>query len=228
MKKKFLEKEKRYLAGFTPTPNFSLQNVAKTDSLRMFNLKRKKRDSHQTSYFAKATTRKLVSGFTLIELLVVISVIALLSSIVFATLNSSRGKARDSRILQQYAQYKKAIILFSNETGHVPTSSGLKCLSDTSDNLCGYNNAWGEDPNVHSDLSKYMSSFPSTEVIQVSGGSTWEGYVYSCRVTTNGECTKARVYYVLHDTNANCAGGYTVQVNNWVGGGTTICYEDIQ
>ncbi len=36
------------------------------------------------------------SGFTLVELLVVISIIALLSSVVFASINSARAKARDA------------------------------------------------------------------------------------------------------------------------------------
>ena len=37
------------------------------------------------------------AGFTLVELLVVISIISLLSSVVFASVNSARSKARDAR-----------------------------------------------------------------------------------------------------------------------------------
>ena len=43
-------------------------------------------------------------GFTLIELLVVISIISLLSSIVFSALNTARAKAKDSAIISGLKQ----------------------------------------------------------------------------------------------------------------------------
>lgn len=59
-------------------------------------------------------------GFTLIELLVVIAIIGLLSSVVLASLNSARVKARDATRISQLKQINLALALYRDNTGSYP------------------------------------------------------------------------------------------------------------
>ena len=59
-------------------------------------------------------------GFTLIELLVVISIISLLSSVVFSSLSSARTKARDAKNLASLKQLQTALALYYDKFGSYP------------------------------------------------------------------------------------------------------------
>jgi len=62
-------------------------------------------------------------GFTLIELLIVIAIIGVLSSIVLASLNSARIKARDVRRIADLRNLKTALEVYYNDNNNVyPTS----------------------------------------------------------------------------------------------------------
>ena len=54
-------------------------------------------------------------GFTLIELLVVIAIIGLLSSVVLASLNTARAKARDAQRASDMVQVVNALELYAND-----------------------------------------------------------------------------------------------------------------
>ena len=56
-------------------------------------------------------------GFTLIELLVVIAIIGILSSVVLASLNSARSKARDAQRLSDIRQVQLALELYADSNG---------------------------------------------------------------------------------------------------------------
>lgn len=75
--------------------------------------------------------RKKNGGFTLIELLVVVALIAVLTSIVSASLNSARAKARDTRRVQDMTQVITALELYYDAHQHFPCSSGENSLNGT-------------------------------------------------------------------------------------------------
>lgn len=59
-------------------------------------------------------------GFTLIELLVVIAIIGILSSVVLASLNSAREKARDAKRISDMKQIQIALELYYDINGIYP------------------------------------------------------------------------------------------------------------
>lgn len=66
---------------------------------------------------------KKTDGFTLVELLVVISIISLLSSVVVASVNSARAKARDARRVSDLRQIVTALEFYYDTYGTYPLGS---------------------------------------------------------------------------------------------------------
>lgn len=110
-----------------------------------------------------AHKRGYKSGFTLIELLVVIAIIGLLSSVVFASLNSARGKARDAKRMQDLRQISTALQLYYDANGSYPPSHSDYNIGDSSANFmselvsAGYLPSAPRDPQSPSRLYYYYN-----------------------------------------------------------------------
>ena len=95
-------------------------------------------------------------GFTLIELMVVIAIIGLLASVVIASLNSARVKARDTRRISDLEQIRNALELYYNTNGNYPIISRWATSELTTYDSTG--TRWVALQNA---LLPYMSKLPN-------------------------------------------------------------------
>jgi len=70
-------------------------------------------------------------GFTLIELLVVISIIGVLASVVLATVDGARAKARDAKRISDFEAVHLAMELYYADRGVYPPSPNNCCSGGT-------------------------------------------------------------------------------------------------
>ena len=93
-------------------------------------------------------------GFTLIELLVVVAIIGMLSSIVIASLNSARAKARNASRNEELVQLRTAFVMAASNSNPYPNSSyQYPCVS------ASCYEGWGSftaDATVDAYLAPYM------------------------------------------------------------------------
>lgn len=111
-------------------------------------------------------------GFTLIELLVVVAIISLLSSIVFASLNSARAKARDARRKSDLHQVQNALALYYTTPGVYPVGTSFSTWGTDWSGIVG-----GNTINLYNALvgGAYIGSLPKDPVNQEGGTGNFLG-----------------------------------------------------
>jgi len=114
-------------------------------------------------------------GFTLIELLVVIAIIGLLSSIVLASLNTARAKARDAQRESEIEQLRTALAMYYADHGVYPASGGATLPNGSWSN--SNDSSWAT---LQTKLAPYIASLPH-DPSESSSGSAQDGsqtYLY--------------------------------------------------
>ena len=155
------------------------------------------------------------SGFTLIELLVVIAIIGLLSSVVLASLNTARVKARNVRRLADLNQYQLALQFTFDADNAFPGTTSWSCIGDHDDDKCWQSNGTGinEDPTVATALERFLKPRPADEMVLGS----WQGVIYRLCRTSNlpdpeADCFPGAVTlrWMMEGINQSCGSGVAI------------------
>lgn len=141
-----------------------------------------KRERDRAPILSKRITRApipqsgMVRGFTLLELLVVIGIIAILSTLAIAAVNTARAKARDVKRMHDIRQIGKALDMYYADYGKYPGSIGPGFSAGY------YSFVW--DITLKDELKDYIAALPVDPIN--NGLAPYTGYGYSYFVNSDG------------------------------------------
>lgn len=123
-------------------------------------------------------------GFTLIELLVVIAIIGLLSSVVLASMNTARQKARDAARISDIRQIQTAIEMYASDNGHYPITTAGKWTAFDPGGVYHANTISSPDAATINDALKPYISGVHDPINQTGDG----GYLYNGKSDGRSYC----------------------------------------
>jgi len=130
-------------------------------------------------------------GFALIELLVVIAIIGMLSSVVLASLNTARIRARDAQRMTAISQLQNALELYYLDNRQYPPSGGATAPSGSW--TTSTDSSWAT---FQTALAPYMSQLPRDPKQSTSGWPYTTG-VYGFSYYSHGSGTCHRQWYMI-------------------------------
>jgi len=154
------------------------------------------------------------AGFTLIELLVVIAIIALLSSIVLASLSSARQSGLNANLQEEVHQVQLALELYYQSNNGYPslasqptTSTGLSGYYG----ICAYGGICNAGPIIGDiDINARIPTLFPTYFGSFSGLTGSNALFYYCGVSTN-PCPYGSAWIVYPQTSGNTTTYYYIK-----------------
>ncbi|MCF7831655.1 MAG: type II secretion system GspH family protein [Candidatus Pacebacteria bacterium] len=127
-------------------------------------------------------------GFTLMELLVVIAIIGILSTVILASLSSSRNRARDANIKHELSQMRALADLYALQNGgrYSNTFQGGAGWHNTSGG-CRWNTNWLFNPAHENSLAPLLEAAAMTSNPDWLANPWTLGWVATCYTGHNGQ-----------------------------------------
>ena len=168
------------------------------------------------------------AGFTLIELLVVIAIIGTLASVVLASLNSAREKARDAARIAQIDEISKALELYYSEYGYYPQiQHGQGTETACNPNTGNYGHC-DRLLTLTTELAPYISIDPTSLSQATQGdyyysyasqsGDDWKSYGIMVYLETNAGADDGGFYANAYESGSNpryCSSQYSGADAGW-------------